>query len=76
MLHSYLSSLTDHRDSGHLILTHVYLLAGCALPLWLFPLDYHKLSSNGIISDILMQLVFLHMKAARSPGWLMIVFKY
>jgi hypothetical protein len=48
MFHSYLSPFTDKRDSGPLILTHVYLLTGCALPLWLFPLDYHKLSHNGM----------------------------
>lgn len=29
-------SLTaDHRDEGFVILTHVYLLVGCALPVWL-----------------------------------------
>ncbi|XP_028399200.1 dolichol kinase-like isoform X2 [Dendronephthya gigantea] len=47
MFHRHLSPLIDQRDSGPLILTHVYLLTGCALPLWLFPLDYHKLSQNG-----------------------------
>ena len=47
MVHGYLAPFVDERDSGPLILTHVYLLIGCALPLWLFPLDYHKLSDNG-----------------------------
>jgi dolichol kinase len=35
--HAYLRSYTDSRDEGTAILTHVYLLLGCALPLWLFP---------------------------------------
>jgi len=35
-LHSYLRSYTDSRDEGTTILTHIYLLVGCALPLWLF----------------------------------------
>jgi hypothetical protein len=48
MFHSYLSPFVDQRDSGPLILTHVYLLVGCALPVWLFPLDYNKLSHEGI----------------------------
>ena len=53
-MHRYLSPLTDQRDSGPLILTHIYLLTGCALPLWLFPLDYYKLANRGTIFHILM----------------------
>jgi dolichol kinase len=34
-LHGFFVSFTDARDSGELILTHTYLLLGCALPLWL-----------------------------------------
>ncbi|XP_062501238.1 dolichol kinase-like isoform X2 [Corticium candelabrum] len=36
-LHYYMSCLTDSRDSGHVILTHIYLLVGLALPIWLVP---------------------------------------
>ncbi len=33
-LHKYMVQFTDVRDNGALILTHVYLLIGCASPLW------------------------------------------
>lgn len=32
---AYMRSFIDHRDGGRVILTHLYLLLGCALPLWL-----------------------------------------
>mmetsp|Transcript_16323 Transcript_16323/g.28179 ORF Transcript_16323/g.28179 Transcript_16323/m.28179 type:complete len:571 (-) Transcript_16323:2328-4040(-) len=35
-IHFYLRSYTDSRDEGTTILTHIYLLLGCAVPLWLF----------------------------------------
>lgn len=31
----FMKTFIDHRDGGRLILTHSYLLLGCALPLWL-----------------------------------------
>ena len=36
-LRQLLSLFLDERDSGPLILTHVYLLVGMSLPIWLFP---------------------------------------
>jgi len=33
-LHRYMVQFTDERDTGALILTHVYLLVGCATPMW------------------------------------------
>ena len=33
-IHSFMTSYLDLRDSGFVILTHAYLLLGCALPLW------------------------------------------
>lgn len=37
MLRQLLSLFLDERDSGPLILTHIYLLLGMSLPVWLFP---------------------------------------
>ncbi|XP_053138564.1 dolichol kinase [Hemicordylus capensis] len=37
MLRHLLSLFLDERDSGPLILTHIYLLLGMSLPIWLFP---------------------------------------
>jgi hypothetical protein len=34
---SYMNSFTDERDSGVFILTHLYLLLGCAAPWWFAP---------------------------------------
>ena len=34
-LHQFMQTYLDARDSGLVILTHTYLLVGCALPLWL-----------------------------------------
>ncbi|KAE8963706.1 hypothetical protein PF011_g28936, partial [Phytophthora fragariae] len=33
----FMRSFIDHREAGRIILTHSYLLLGCALPLWLAP---------------------------------------
>ncbi|ORX65009.1 hypothetical protein K493DRAFT_321923 [Basidiobolus meristosporus CBS 931.73] len=34
-LHGFLVTFLDHRDSGPVILSHMYLLLGCAVPIWL-----------------------------------------
>ncbi|GAC98366.1 tRNA dihydrouridine synthase [Pseudozyma hubeiensis SY62] len=34
-LHVFISEFLDHKDSGPVILSHFYLLTGCAGPLWL-----------------------------------------
>ncbi|CAI8016208.1 Dolichol kinase, partial [Geodia barretti] len=54
-LHSSLLPLTDTRDAGSLILSHIYLLLGLSLPLWISPLSHHhnvgKLSLySGVLS--------------------------
>lgn len=35
VLHVFMSEFLDHKDSGPVILSHFYLLTGCAGPLWL-----------------------------------------
>jgi dolichol kinase len=35
-LHAFFTRFLDHRDAGPIILAHVYLLLGCAVPLWLY----------------------------------------
>lgn len=35
-IHAYMTTYTDDRDKGVFVLTHVYLLLGCAVPLWLW----------------------------------------
>jgi dolichol kinase len=35
LVDSYMQENIDDRDKGSLILTHLYLLAGCALPIWM-----------------------------------------
>uniref|UniRef100_A0A3Q0S5J8 dolichol kinase n=3 Tax=Heroini TaxID=318529 RepID=A0A3Q0S5J8_AMPCI len=37
LLRQLLTLFLDERDSGPLILTHIYLLLGMSLPIWLFP---------------------------------------
>ena len=39
ILDRYLVTFVDERDSGTVILTHIYLLFGFALPVWLFPFN-------------------------------------
>jgi len=46
-IHSALEVFLDDKDCGPLILTHVYLLLGFAVPLWLFPVDYTKPDPTG-----------------------------
>ncbi|KAK8805509.1 hypothetical protein WA158_002165 [Blastocystis sp. Blastoise] len=55
-LHPLLTSFTDNRDNGYLILTHMSLLLGCAVPIWALeyftniPLEQRTvLRSSGIV---------------------------
>jgi dolichol kinase len=65
-LNSFMSSFTNkQRDSGPIILSHFYLLIGCALPLWLCSIINidHWAAFSGIISlGIGDSVVFLDLK--------------
>ena len=55
VLDRYLLPFVDERDSGKVILTHIYLLFGFAFPLWLFPFNAQPspcifLPYSGVIS--------------------------
>lgn len=41
-LHTHLNRFADSKDEGPLVLTHIYLLLGFALPLWLYPLKAYR----------------------------------
>ncbi|KIR59719.1 dolichol kinase [Cryptococcus bacillisporus CA1873] len=48
-VHLFLNEFLDHKDSGTAILSHFYLLAGCAAPLW-FEGSSDILSYFGVLS--------------------------
>ena len=39
-IHSAFQVFLDAKDAGSLVLTHIYLLLGCSIPLWLYPKKY------------------------------------
>lgn len=41
-LHRGLRPLLDSQDAGPLIVTHLYLLLGFSLPVWLYPLREYR----------------------------------
>ena len=55
LLQKYLVSFVDERDSGKVLLTHIYLLFGVSLPIWLFtfntkPSPFLLLPYSGVIA--------------------------
>ncbi|KAB7505111.1 Dolichol kinase [Armadillidium nasatum] len=54
LLNSLFSNFLDEKDQGSLVLSHIYLLAGLTLPLWLYPCDfvYTEPASNNSASAV------------------------
>ena len=50
VLSRYMLSFTDDRDQGTIVMSHFYLLLGCAIPLWLVP---RSAVDNSVTSSIL-----------------------
>ncbi|XP_038601606.1 dolichol kinase [Tachyglossus aculeatus] len=48
-LRSLLSLFLDERDSGPLILTHIYLLLGLSFPVWLFPRPCGRVGAAALV---------------------------
>ena len=48
VIHGALTTFVDGKDAGPLILTHVYLLLGCSVPLWLYPIGYNSSEAGGM----------------------------
>eukprot|EP00058_Branchiostoma_floridae_P004054 XP_002589542.1 hypothetical protein BRAFLDRAFT_97040 [Branchiostoma floridae] len=58
-LHTSLRVFVDEKDRGVAILTHIYLLLGCSLPLWLYPSAYTigtKKTVEGTLAAVVAQL--------------------
>ncbi|KAI0225271.1 dolichol kinase [Massospora cicadina] len=69
-LHSYLTSFVDEKDSGVAILAHLYLLVGCALPVWFNSSDASGLSGILVlgIGDAMASVVGKRFGRTRWPG--------
>lgn len=52
ILESVVQTFRDEKDQGVLTLTHIYLLVGCSMPIWIFPyFTSHNLAiSSGLIT--------------------------
>jgi dolichol kinase len=37
MIHEYIQQQVDNRDQGVMVLTHIYLLSGCGITMWMSP---------------------------------------
>ncbi|XP_077989389.1 dolichol kinase-like isoform X2 [Glandiceps talaboti] len=53
ILHDAFSAFADEKDVGPVILTHIYLLLGFSLPVWLYPLRYYQGPSIAMYSGVI-----------------------
>ncbi|XP_013391612.1 dolichol kinase [Lingula anatina] len=53
ILNIFLQVFLDERDGGQIILTHIYLLVGCSLSLWISPYDLNFANHLPLYSGIL-----------------------
>lgn len=71
-LHVFMSEFTDHKDSGPVILSHFYLLTGCAGTLWLEPGQGSIVQQIGVLTlgvgDALASIVGRRYGRIRWPG--------
>lgn len=49
ILNKNMIGFLDEKDQGTLILTHIYLLIGCSLPIWIFPLKSATDSTDNLL---------------------------
>lgn len=49
ILNKNMIGFLDEKDQGTLILTHIYLLIGCSLPMWIFPLKSATDSTDNLL---------------------------
>ena len=71
-LHVFMSEFTDHKDSGPVILSHFYLLTGCAGTLWLEPTQGGIAHQIGVLTlgvgDALASIIGRRYGRVRWPG--------
>lgn len=53
ILHSCFEAFKDEKDEGDLALTPLYLMIGCAVPLWMYPFSFSKYIPLPVLAGLL-----------------------
>ncbi|KAK7575637.1 hypothetical protein V9T40_011923 [Parthenolecanium corni] len=53
ILHSCFKAFKDEKDEGDLALTPLYLMIGCAVPLWMYPFSFSKYIPLPVLAGLL-----------------------